>query len=411
MTPNYQLSIVNNQSNALSPEEYLLVLVARVEMDSDDEAKMEDILKEGVEWPVVEASARQLGVEPLLFKHLSQEKYARYVPDEVIHLLKESYRVQAIRSLRIYGQISRILESMNRADIPVILLKGAFLAKWIYPDIALRPMSDIDILCREKDTEAAQKVLRNLGYEQMKSVAQSRFHEQVSLKKASHLPPFIRDNRVMVEVHTDIFTKAPHKTREMERVWDTAIPCELYGQDFFCLSPEHQLLHISSHLHKHLMSGNVTLYWFCDIHEFIGHYNGKIDWKKLQAIAESLGIGSRMAALYDLFIREWNTSIPKNVAPTLDAGFIRLNLKSAIFGNSMRRHNFLPSRIQELRDIGNEDGWGRSFYYVLRHLFPAKSHIINRYNPGNHREMWGYYVFHLYWRFRHAFVSLFYNLK
>ena len=411
MILNRQSSIVNNQSKALSPEEYLLVLAARVEMDYTDAASMEGILKEGPQWTAVKTSAHRLGVEPLLYKHLSQEKYARYVPDEVIHFLKESCRAQAIRNLRIYGQISRILESMNRADIPIILLKGAFLAKWIYPDIALRPMSDIDILCREKDTGGAQEVLRGLGYEQMKSVAQSRFHEQVSLKKASHLPPFIRDNRVMVEVHTDIFTKAPHKTREMERVWDTAIPCELYGQDFFCLSTEHQFLHISSHLHKHLMSGNVNLYWFCDIHEFIGHYNGKIDWIKLQAIAESLGIGSRIAVVFNLLIRHWKTDIPEYVLPCPDGDFNRLSLKSAIFGNSMRRHNFLPSKIRLLREIKNEDGWGRSFYYVMRHLFPARSYIINQYNSRNQQEMWGYYVFHLYWRFKHAVVSLFYNLK
>lgn len=146
MILNRQSSIVDNQSKALSPEEYLLVLAARLEMNSDDAARMESILRECPDWAEVKASAHRLGVEPLLYRHLSQERYARYVPDEVIHLLKESYRAQAIRSLRIYGQISRFLDSMNQAEVPIILLKGAFLAKWVYGDIALRPMNDIDIL-------------------------------------------------------------------------------------------------------------------------------------------------------------------------------------------------------------------------------------------------------------------------
>ena len=412
MILNRQSSIINHQSKAFSPEEYLLVLAARLEMNSNDAARMESILREGPDWAEVKASAHRSGVETLLYRHLSQQRYARYVPDEVMHLLKESYRVQAIRSLRIYGQISRILNSMNQADVPIILLKGAFLAKWVYGDIALRPMNDIDILCRDKDTAAAQKILRGLGYEQKRNIAQSRFHEQVSLKKASHLPPLLKHNAVRVEIHTNLFTRAPYKTHEMERVWKKAIPCQLNSQDVYCLLPEHQILYLSFHLHKHLMSGSVILNWFCDIHEFVEHYSEKINWNQFQTIAESLGIGSWVAALYDLLIREWNTSIPKNVAPSLDADFIGLSLKSAIFGNRVSTQlSFLPSRIQRLRDIGNEDGWGRSFYYVLRHLFPARSYIINRYNPRNQRKMWGYYVFHLYWRFRHAVVSLFYNLK
>ncbi|MEA2040420.1 MAG: nucleotidyltransferase family protein [Thermodesulfobacteriota bacterium] len=393
---------------ALSPEEYLLVLAARVEIDSDDDAKMEDILRGGVEWPVVEASARRLGVEPLLYKHLSQEKYVGYVHDEMLHRLKESYHKQSMRSLRIYGQLSRILDGMNQADIPIILLKGAYLAKWIYGDIALRPMGDIDILCRDGDRGAVQEILRGLGYEEMKNIAQSRFHEEISSKIGSHLPPFTRKNAVRVEIHTDIFTKAPHKTTEMERVWEAIIPLNLDGLETHTLSLEHQLLYLSIHLQKHLMSGVATLYWFCDIHEFIRHYRDKINWNQFQAIAESLGVASQIAPLHDLLYRHWGMDIPENAVLSPSADFDRLSLESAIGGNkSLGKQNFLPSRIRLLRDIRNEDGLGKGLYYVLRHLFPARSHIINRYNPKNQREIYGYYISHCYWRFRHAFTSLF----
>jgi len=404
MTPTRQSSIVDNQSRALSPEEYLLVLAARLEMGPDDAAKMEGILREVVAWSAVRASARRLGVEPLLYKHLSQDRYAGYVPDGIIQHLKESYRNQSIRSLRIYGQLSRILGRMNQADIPIILLKGTYVAKWIYGDIALRPMSDIDILCRDEDTGAAQEVLRGLGYEQ---IAQSKFHEQVSLRKITkypHLYPFVKPNAIRVEVHTDIFTKARYKTGEMKRVWKTAIPLDLNGEEANALSREHQLLFLYFHLHKHLMSGIATLYWFCDIHEFIRHCREEINWNQFRAIAESSGIASQIAPLHDLLLRHWKMSIPENTVPFADVDVDRLSLKSTIDGN---KQNFLPSRIQLLIDIKNENGLGKALYYVLRHLFPARSHIINRYNPGNQREIYGYYIFHCYWRFRHAFTSLF----
>jgi hypothetical protein len=400
-----------DQSKILSQEESLLVLAARVEMDSDDAAKMGDILRDGVEWSEIEASAGRLGVEPLLYKHLSQEKYADYVPGHILRLLRESYHKQSMRSLRIYGQLSRILESMDHSDVPIILLKGTYLAKWIYRDIALRPMSDIDILCRDRDTGAAQEILRDLGYEQMKDVAKSKFHEQVSLTSTardsrSHLPPFLKPNAVRVEIHSDIFTKTPCRTREMNRVWEKAIPCGQNGRNVLCPSLEHQLLHLSFHLHEHLMSGSVTLYWFCDIHEFIERYGEEIDWKKLRGIAESLGIASRIAALFDLLIRHWKTRIPEHIVYSPDAGFSRLSLKWAIFGKKIGSRNFLPSKIRLVKDIKEEFGWGKSLYYVLRHLFPARSHIIHRYKPRNQREICRCYISHFYQSFRHALLSL-----
>ncbi|MEA3470757.1 MAG: nucleotidyltransferase family protein [Thermodesulfobacteriota bacterium] len=403
MKLNRQSSIIN--PIALSPEESLLVLAARVEMDSDDETKMEDILRDGVEWSEIEASAGRLGVEPLLHKHLSQERYAGYVPDEALHLLKESYHRQSIRSLRIYGQLGRILESMNQADVPTILLKGTCLAKWIYGDISLRPMNDIDILCRDEDAGAAQDVFRGLGYEQVRTVAQSKFHEQVSLSK-KHLPPFSKPNAVRIEVHTDIFAGVPCRTREMDRVWEKAIPLDSDGLEVNALSLEHQLLHLFFHLHHHFMSRNVTLYWFCDIHEFVERYGEEIDWKKLQAIAESLGIASRIATFFDLLIRHWKTRIPEYIVHSPDAGFNRLSLKWAIFGKKIDSREFLPSRIRRLKDIKKEYGWGNSFYYVLRHFFPARSHIIHRYKPRNQREICRCYISHIYQIFRHALLSL-----
>jgi len=101
-------------------------------------------------------------------------------------------------------------------------------------------------------------------------------------------------------------------------------------------------------------------------------------------------------------------SIPENAVPSPIADVDRLRLKSAMFGNKrLGKQNFLPSRIQLLRHIKDEDGLSKGLYYVLRHLFPARSYIISRYNPKDQREIYRYYIFHYYCTFRHAFASLF----
>ena len=188
----------------------------------------------------------------------------------------------------------------------------------------------------------------------------------------------------------------------MERVWEAIIPYEFEGLHVYCLSTEHQLLHLFLHLHGHLMSGNATLYWFCDIHAFIGHYTADIHWDKFHAIASSLGITLSIAAVYDLLVRYWKTD-PGYIAFCSNRDLNTPDLKSLIFNNGRGRHLLIfPSRIRLLREIKDEYGRRKSIYYLLRHLFPVSAHIINRYNPRNQQEMCGYYAFHLYQRVRRA---------
>jgi hypothetical protein len=50
------------------------------------------------------------------------------------------------------------------ANIPVILLKGASYAGWLYADPAERPMTDVDLMVSPAQHELAARVLAGLGY-------------------------------------------------------------------------------------------------------------------------------------------------------------------------------------------------------------------------------------------------------
>ena len=65
-----------------------------------------------------------------------------------------------------YAQIDRIFLAAQEAGIPIVPLKGAFLAKCVYRDIALRPMCDIDLMCRveDRDGDELEDILRGLGF-------------------------------------------------------------------------------------------------------------------------------------------------------------------------------------------------------------------------------------------------------
>ncbi len=399
--------------SGVSPEDTLSVLAARLDLDDDGSAEMRHLLAEGLDWDAVGKSARRFCVEPLLYRHLSRPAYSPYVPEEMLRALEGAYRRQATRGLYTQGHLTRMLEAMNRASVSVCLLKGAFLAPCVYGDLALRPMSDIDILCRKSDAGTARDVMLDLGYEPEGKIAISPnpSHLSAASKRPIHLPPFVKNGAVRVELHTDIFKGIPQRADLVEALWKTAAIRDLHGVDVYCMSHEHQLMHVAHHLCRHVETGNVPLYWFCDIREFVKRYGAKIDWDRFCELADDLGVGDRIAGLFDFLSRHWETDFSTYfsayAAPGGDRAAGGWDLASTLFRDRDLQRNYLSFRIRLLRDVKREHGWGGGFAYLLRHFVPSRSHIRCRYEPKNRLDTFRCYVVHFCRQLSHVGMSLF----
>jgi len=86
------------------------------------------------------------------------------VPKKFRERWAEAYYAAAARSALLSREMDRLLAALHEADIPAILLKGAILAENLYPNPALRPMSDLDILVPHDRVLDAREVLERLGY-------------------------------------------------------------------------------------------------------------------------------------------------------------------------------------------------------------------------------------------------------
>ena len=408
--------MMQKMPESLTAEEHLIVLASRIDLESEDRTRMEDILKQDLNWPLIKRCSSHLGVSCLLYKHLSYEKYARYVPDEAMRFLKNRYRLESMKNLRLYGRITRILDSMNQANIPIILLKGAFVAKWIYGDIGLRPMSDIDILCREEDVRMVKNKLIELGYAYKKEAFfRTPFHEKVLAAQSKHLPPFTEPKAARVEVHINIFQEHSHNPKDMERLWEAAIPSRLNGRRFYYLSPEYQLLYLSHHLYGHIVSTGIALYWFCDIHEVIKRYKDKIDWGLLWAMGDSLGAGAQARALFNPLITYWNTSIPEKALNHSGAGTNQLRLKTITLkhfldGDRKRKMGTLKNDVTIIKTLAKIKGAANRFKFLWGYIFPTRAFLIHRYRLKNSSMAYLYHLIHPFKICTRFFVSVFYNI-
>jgi hypothetical protein len=402
--------MIKDITSILSPEESLLILAARLNLDEDTEVNIEKIIGEKIDWAKVKSLSHRLGISPLLYRHLSRDKFSAQIPGDVHSFFKKRYLQESMKNLRIYGQLIQILKSMNEADIPAIPLKGTFLAKWIYEDIALRPMSDIDILCRKKDLPAVQEKLTDLGYNQ-KAIYRSKLHEKLAAKSmgSCHLPVFSRPDSFGVEIHFRLFSKTSENAEEISGVWEKSIPAKMDGNSIFILSPEDQLLYLAFHLFIHIKGTDrdVPLYWFCDINEWIVKNNDSIDWNLFCKKAESTGIGVQAGAILNLIKNNWNSPVPDTVLPRLTGQTEDISLKD-IFRR--RNENYLRTLARQIRLELNAVGWKSWTLLMARYAFPSRKYLSARYKPNNPYMIYIYYIIHPYRIIRRAFISFYYSL-
>jgi hypothetical protein len=71
----------------------------------------------------------------------------------------------AVNDLALVHVAATVLGGLSAADVPVMLLKGPSIARWLYPPGTVRPASDVDLLVPPHELDEAGAILRQLGWE------------------------------------------------------------------------------------------------------------------------------------------------------------------------------------------------------------------------------------------------------
>jgi hypothetical protein len=138
-------------------------------------------------------------VEALLFQRLQEAVPKPAVPPDVEQELRVMYACSALRSRALQAQLCTVLCALRERGIPVIVLKGAYLAEAVYDDGALRPMSDLDLLVPVEALSATEQLLVELGYGPV-----PRPDVEATRAWCHHLVPFRKQGAASVEIHWTI---------------------------------------------------------------------------------------------------------------------------------------------------------------------------------------------------------------
>jgi len=265
----------------LTAEEQFIIHCLRSEFSS--EKRPLDLDLSSINWEQTYGIASIWGLAPLLNRVLSRG-LSPDIPQDFLNKTKLAYLRTFITNETNYKRLSEILKIFNESGIEPVLLKGIHLARFVYQDIGLRTMGDIDILVKKEDLQEAERLLLERGFKHLTVTNTVQWYK----KNHFHIPFSHPDSIRHLEVHWSIVPPHSPFDIDIDELWQRARTVDVGVARARILSPEHTLLHICFHA-AHDDMFRCGLRPFIDISEIISNHAEGIDWEKVRSTTHEWG--------------------------------------------------------------------------------------------------------------------------
>lgn len=286
----------------VTSEERFIILSCRQAVNRCPTEAIDALIEQGLDWTSVESIIRLHGLAGLVNSALARSHHLHNVPDGVLRHITLAGRQTAFKNLLYIREFAAILKTCNREHIQVVPLKGiAFLTSLYSNNTALRALTDIDILVKNKDVESVNRILLARGYQQ----------KEISDRdtcRAFHAIYRRRDSsfNLLVEVHWDVdFPDSPYAI-DIAESWQRSHEVKDAAGIYYEFSIEDSLIFNCFHILRNPKKGpNNLLYLknFCDIAALILRAADSIDWECLIARSTQYKV-VRPVGLVLLLVRE-----------------------------------------------------------------------------------------------------------
>ena len=240
------------------------------------------------EWTALMPAIREHRLAPLLHARLQRLDMPAALPTALQQTIPRSIEQSTRRSLRLKAELIRLHRLLDRTGIAYAALKGAYVAFAAYPQPALRPMRDLDILVHPSDALRVFDLMQQqAGYARATQYSGS---PAAAMQVSKHLPVLRHSNSgISIEIHHRLISPGSAKIdlAEDPAIWDRIIRHPLGSDQVAFLSPTECLLHLLEHAvyDHHFNNGPLIL---SDIHHLI--QKSTIDWALFERRAAACGI-------------------------------------------------------------------------------------------------------------------------
>jgi hypothetical protein len=285
-------------------------------------------------------------------------------------------------------ELRDVIAALCAEDVRPLLFKGAALAFTHYPDPALRPRVDVDLLVSSDEIHRAAQVLQRLGYSRSLCIAAELVGSKgpsraIDRYLASSQVSLCKTDGYGVEHVFDLHWKVSipqvfANVLSLKELLADSIAVPSLGAAARCVGPVHALaiacIHRVAHHH-----GNDRLIWLYDIHllaEALRPSEGDAFF--------SLAISNRISAVcahgLSLAQRQFGTTLPAGLLERLEGHAAPRNGQepsSAYLRRQMRKVDVLRS------DLAALESWRQRFRLLAQHVFPPAAYVQKAYGVSN----------------------------
>jgi len=271
------------------------------------------------QWARLVAAAHAHGVAGLLQRALAAD-WPPELPPAARQALQAHVYATAGHNLRAYRALAEVLGALPPGT-PVLVLKGAAIGPTLYPALALRPLTDIDLLVPPNAVAAICAALRGRGYRPVPSLAP---------ELARAIEPHVAliggpAQAVCVEIHWGLLAgSADWRAAPLPWFWQQTAPWPA-PQPYLAsggplaaarqLTPTATLLYQSAHLVLQHGQDPPRLIWIYDLHLLATR--AALNWPELVAQAHRLGWGGVVYTALDQARRCFGTVVAPDTLAAL----------------------------------------------------------------------------------------------
>lgn len=378
----------------------LLIHCAQSHFAGEPRAATEELVRQGIDWEYLLASAGRHGLLPLLW-HRLRDLDGELIPPPVVSRLKHAYYASLVRNMRLGDDLEQVVTALRQAGVEIIVLKGGALARTVYANLASRPMADLDFLVRPEDMERIGTVLEAIGFRLSSSIPA---HMRSFQKRFGGGLVWLRPHEghttfLDVQHHLIGVDWCWHSFRvEPDRLWKAARPLSLNGTQTWQLSAEDTLVHLC--LHPPLHHGYAAPFMgYVDMDRVISQAGPDFSWPRFVERVERFQV--RTAVYYGLLRvqRMLGTPLPAEVLEALWPGGLRLRAlrllapldEEAVLQGAAKR----PSGVRQVLLYAALADRVRDVWGMVRGIFfPSLEWLAARYSLESGRKMQFYRLAH-----------------
>jgi hypothetical protein len=219
---------------------------------------------------------------PFVYRKIGSLPSECLPPQSIRDEMRQDFLFSCVRSLHMERQLREIIEAFQEEELEVLVLRGPALAFSLYPDPAMRPSSDLDLLVMPKNVVQAREILEGLGYTCMAKrfeVARDFFREECFIDQKN------QGNKFPVDLHWVHWELHPFfrgsEEVDIQDLFRRAWKVETQTLAFETLNPVDYLIHAAIHLVMiHRME--MRLSWIYDTALLAQKLQVPDDWERLQ---------------------------------------------------------------------------------------------------------------------------------